>query len=70
MKTNCKVIQTGEKKCDHSHVKKVSPIDTKREEMENDPKYKTPFQGGIDSKRVKDTRERRAFGRVRPLGGK
>lgn len=35
---NCKVLQCGNSASDHAHVKKVTPLDTKRAELAMIPK--------------------------------
>ncbi len=37
-KTNCKVVQTGEKMGDFSHIRQNAPIDSKRRELAEIPR--------------------------------
>jgi hypothetical protein len=67
--SNCPVLQQGDNAEDHAHVKKVTPFDTKRAEIYNDPQYRTQFENGIDPKREAATTRARRDGKTRPLGG-
>jgi hypothetical protein len=63
---NCPILQQGDNPADHAHVKRVTPFDTKRVEIMNDPKYQAE---AMNRKREKATTEVRRFGSARPLGG-
>lgn len=54
---NCDVLSTD----DNSHVKRVTPMDTKMKEM------KSASELGIDPKREKSTARKRADKEVKPL---
>jgi len=66
---NCCVLGTGGSESDHAHVKKMTPMDTKKMEYANDPMYRTKAESDLDSKREASTRNLRNSGDVRPLGG-
>jgi hypothetical protein len=65
---NCKVMGTSAEEA--THVRQVSPLDTKRAEIYNSPEYRTEFENGINPKREAATTKARRSGHVRPLGGK
>ena len=66
---NCPVLQQGDNAEDHAHVKRVTPFDTKRAEIYNDPMYTTNLNDGFDIERQKATTRARRDGKARPLGG-
>ena len=67
--TNCCVLGDGLEASHHAHVKKMTPMQTKKMEYANDPMYQTKAESDLDSKREVSTRNLRNSGDVRPLGG-
>jgi hypothetical protein len=63
---NCAVLGTDADQA--THVSKKTPLQTKRAEVMNDPKYRTKFENGIDPNREAATTKARRDGSVRPLG--
>ena len=66
---NCCLLQTGDNAADHSHVKRQTPMQTKKAEYANDPMYRTKAESDLNSKGETSTRNLRSSGDVRPLGG-
>lgn len=62
-KANCNVLGCGESAEHHSHVKKVTPMQTKKAEM------LSAKEAGIDPVREKSVTAERRGGNVRPLDG-
>jgi hypothetical protein len=63
---NCDVLQEGNSLADHAHVSKATPLETKRKELEDDPRYRTEAAPNINKGRQqRTTRMRRS--NVRPL---
>jgi len=58
------VLGEGSDPADHAHVRKVTPLATKIEELKNDPQYQ---DGAIDAKREKSTSRKRANKEVKPI---
>jgi hypothetical protein len=54
---NCDVLQEGRSESNHAHVKRVTPLATKIEELKNAAQYQ---DGAIDTKREKSTSRKRA----------
>jgi hypothetical protein len=67
--TNCNVLQEGNDPSDHAHVKKQTPMQTKRAEIMSDPMYRTDLNDGLNTERQRATTRARREGNVRPLGG-
>lgn len=63
---NCKVLGDGSGSGDHDHVAMSTPMDVKRAEFKEAPRYD---EGAIDRARERATTKERRFGDVRPLGG-
>ena len=63
---NCTVLQQGDNAEDHSHVKRQTPFQTRKQEIMNDPQYQSE---AMDREREKATTRARRFGNTRPLGG-
>lgn len=58
------LLGEGNAASDHAHVKKVTPLDTKRDEIMSDPKY----QGdAVNTERERNTTAKRQDKEVRPL---
>lgn len=66
---NCRLLQTGDNAADHSHVTRQTPMQTKRKEIMNDPRYLTEVDSGLGPKREAAATKARREGHVRPLGG-
>ena len=64
---NCEVLGTDAEKA--THVKRQTPLATKRLEIMSDPRYVTDLNKGFDTDRQKATTKARRDGNVRPLGG-
>jgi hypothetical protein len=63
---NCRVLGDGCGVGDHDHVAMSTPMDVKRQEFKDSPR----FDGkAIDRARERATTKERRFGDVRPLGG-
>jgi hypothetical protein len=58
------LLQEGNDPADHAHVRKVTPLATKIEELKNDPQYQS---GAINREREKSTSRKRANKETRPL---
>ena len=65
--TNCRVLGTGSNPSDYEHVKTGNPMDLKRREFANDPRYTTELAPDIDPRRESATTRARRAGNVRPL---
>lgn len=63
---NCCVLGDGSNAADHAHVKRQTPMATKKAEIMGDPQYKSE---AMDSKRESAVTKARREGHVRPLGG-
>ena len=60
------LLQHGDSESDHAHVGKQTPMETKRREMENDPRYVTPVVA-TDQTREKSTSRKRRDKDVKPV---
>jgi hypothetical protein len=69
-KANCEILGDGTNPSDSAHVSKRTPLSLKKKEIENDPRYRTEFESGIDPKREAATTKARRDGQTRPLGGR
>jgi hypothetical protein len=63
---NCCVLGDGSNAADHSHVSMVTPFQTKKKEIMNDPQYKNE---AMSKSREKSVTAARRGGNVRPLDG-
>jgi hypothetical protein len=54
-KANCELLGTGENASDHSHVKRVTPMQTKAKELADDKKYRTELSAGFNQTRQNRT---------------
>jgi hypothetical protein len=67
---NCCLLQEGNSPADHAHVKRQTPMQTKKAEIENDPMYRTEVDSGLGPRReAATTKARRGPNSVRPLDG-
>ena len=58
--SSCKLLGTGEKASDHSHVKRTTPLQTKAKELADDARYRTELGAGLNETRQgRTTRLRR-----------
>lgn len=64
---NCEVLGTSADEA--IHVKRQTPMQTKRAKLEGDPMYRTDLNAGFNTTRQKATTRARRDGSVRPLGG-
>ena len=64
---NCEVLGTSAEEA--THVKRQTPLATKRAEIEADPMYRTDLNAGFDTVRQKATTRARRDGNARPLNG-
>lgn len=62
-KANCRVLGEGGSSEDHAHVKKVTPMQTKKEQM------LSAKEAGLDPVREKSVTAERRGGNTRPLDG-
>lgn len=62
---NCAVLGDGTNAADHAHVSKITPMQTKKKEIQNDPQY----QSDVMSAREASVTAARREGNVRPLDG-
>lgn len=62
---NCCVLGDGSNSADHAHVSKITPMQTKKKEIENDPQYQSE---AMDKKREHATTKARRED-ARPLDG-
>lgn len=62
-KANCCVLGEGSGSEDHAHVKKVTPMQTKKEQM------LSAKEAGLDPVREKSVTAERRGGNTRPLDG-
>lgn len=63
---NCKVLGDGSDAADHDHVAMSTPMDVKRTEYAEAPRFDSKV---IDRARERQTTKARRFGDARPLGG-
>lgn len=52
---------------DDSHVKSVTPLQTKQRELQDDPRYRTDLDAGINEVRQDETRRKRMDKEVKPI---
>lgn len=62
---NCCVLGDGSNSQDHAHVSKITPMQTKKKEIENDPQYQSDAMSPKREKAVTKARREDA----RPLDG-
>lgn len=62
------VLGDGSKPEHHSHVRKITPLQTKMREMKNDPRYRTELSPDtVDKPRESRTTAKRRDKETRPL---
>lgn len=65
---NCCVLGDGSEASHHDHVSRVTPFQTKKKEIQDDPMYKSQIDKGIDQRREAATTKARRED-ARPLDG-